>query len=596
MKTVAAIVSLFLGVAMANAQKPSIHYTLGMSRPSTHLFEVEVRVGDLPSGDKDLELVMPAWRSGRYVIFDFAGSVQEFSASDDRGNALSWMKTDKGTWRIERGKTATIVAKYLVYANEFGDRTKGLNDEHAFVDPATTFMFLGKYKRNPLTATIIPFGDWHATTGLEEAEGKKNEFSAPTYEYFADCPIEVGMQKDYAFDVDGTHHVLMVAGETNLDVQQAILDLTKLVKANKEFWGRLPYTRYIFMLETYPNMGGGTEHINSTIMQTSPFGFTNPDRYKGFIGLVSHEYFHTWNVKQLRPKGITPYDYTKEAYVKELWVAEGTTSYYGDLLMVRTGFTQPQDYLNRVASGVQGDRMRPGNKIQSVTESSFDAWVKYWRGQQNSYNSESDYYDKGLHVSLILDLAIRHTSGNKHSLDDVMRAMFERYPLGTGYTVDDLQQVSEEMAGGSLQKFFADYVHGTTPIPWEDLLSYAGLRLEKKDAPVKPWLGVNTRDQGGTAQVWSVIAGSPAYDAGINVNDEILALNGFRVRTNDIGNRIGEMKAGDTIRLTVFRNERLREFSVVLRNPDVPAYQITKTSNPSDLQKKIYQDWLKTNW
>jgi predicted metalloprotease with PDZ domain len=350
------------------------------------------------------------------------------------------------------------------------------------------------------------------------------------------------------------------------------------------------------MLEVYPNMGGGTEHINSTIIQTRPFGFKNPDSYRSFLGLVSHEYFHTWNVKQLRPKGITPYDYTREDYVNELWVAEGTTSYYGELMLVRTGYKTPQEFLNGVAGSVQDDRMRPGNKVQSVTESSFDAWVKYWRGRQDSYNAESDYYGKGSHISLLLDLTIRNLSKNKHSLDNVMRAMFERFPLGKGYTVDDLQKVCEEMAGSSLQQFFLDYVHGTTPIPWEQFLTFAGLQLEKRSTEPKPWLGILTFDRDNQAQIYSVVAGSPAYDAGLNVNDLVLALNGFRARTNELTNRIAEMKEGDRVKLMVFRDEKLREFEVTLRNQDVPNYWVRNVDNPAELQKAIHDDWLRTSW
>ncbi len=590
------IVSLILVTTMATAQKPSIHYTLGMSKPYTHLLEVEVRIENLPSADKELDLIMPAWRSGRYVIFDFSGGVQEFSTVGENDKPLAWSKIDKETWRVERLKSSVITARYLVYANEFGDRTRGLNDEHAFVDPATTFMFVKKYEKIPLTVSITPYGNWHATTGLDPLEGKTNTFAAPTYEYFADCPIEIGNQKDFTFEVDGKQHILMIAGEGNWDEKRIIPDLTKLVEANKEFWGRLPYKRYVFMLELSPTIGGGTEHINSTIMQTSPFVFKNPDSYKSFLGLVSHEYFHTWNVKQLRPRGITPYDYTKEDYTRELWVAEGTTSYYGSLVMVRTGFREPLDFLSGIAASIQGDRMRPGNRVQSATESSFDAWVKYWRGRQNAYNAESDYYGKGSDISLLLDLEVREQSKNRHSLDDVMRTMFERFPLGTGYTVDDLQRVSEEMAGVSLQKFFADYVYGTTPIPWEEFISYAGLEVEKKDTTPKPWLGIMTTNQGTQTRIYSIVAGSPAYEAGLNVNDEVLALNGFRARTNDLNSRISEMKAGDTIKLTVFRDDKLREFNVPLRNQEVPSYQIAKITKPTELQKKIYEDWLKTSW
>ena len=595
MRSPIVLVLLLLLNSMATAQKPTIHYTLGMSKPYTHLFEVTVALSNLPSPDKHVDLIMPAWRSGRYVLFDFSGGVREFSAIDDKGKPLTWTKTDKETWRIERGSAETITARYEVYANEFNDRTRGLNDEHAFVDPATTFMFVKNHETNPVSLTVVPFGSWHVTTGMDAA-GKTNEFSAPTYEYFADCPLEIGNQKDYPFNVDGKEHVLMIAGDGSVDENQMIPGLTKLVEANKKFWGRPPYTRYVFMLEVYPNSGGGTEHINSTIMQRGPFGFSTPDAYRSFLGLVSHEYFHTWNVKQLRPKGITPYDYTKEDYVKELWIAEGTTSYYGELMLVRLGYATPEDFLSNVAAGVQGDRMRPGNKIQSLTESSFDAWVKYWRGKQDAYNAEADYYDKGSHVSFLLDLQIRHDSGNKHSLDDVMRTMFERYPLGTGYTIDDFQKVCEEMAGGSLGKFFANYVHGTTAVPWEEFLGYAGLEVDKKDVTPKPWLGVMTTDRGDRTMVYSIVAGSPAYDAGLDIDDQILALNGFRINSGSLANRISTLKAGDKVKLTVFRNEKLREFEVTLRDQEIPGYKVVKVGRPTESQKSMYEDLLKSSW
>ena len=594
MKTKVVIFSLLFGAAMASAQTPTIHYTLGMSKPYTHLFEVQVTLGNLPSSEKHVDLVMPAWRGGRYVIFDFSGGVQEFSADDGQGNTLAWSKIDKETWRIERGRSSTITVKYRVYANEFRDRTRGLNDEHAFVDPTTVFMFAKQYEQQPVGLTVFPYSDWHITTGLESVAGTTNEFIAPTYLYFSDCPIEIGTQKDYTFDVDGKEHVLMVAGNVTLDTNRMISDLARLVEANRRFWGTLPYKRYVFMLEVYPNSGGGTEHINSTIMQRGPFGFGTPEGYRSFLGLISHEYFHTWNVKQLRPQGIAPYDYTKEDYVNELWVAEGTTSYYGPLMLVRLGYTTPDEFLATVASGVQADRMRPGNRIQSLTASSFDAWVKYWRDRENAYNAESDYYEKGSHVSFLLDLEIRRDSKNEHSLDDVMRTMFDRFPLKKGYTVDDFQRVSEEMAGQSLEQFFADYVHGTASIPWDRFLSYAGLELEPKDTTPKPWLGVMAKDRDNETRVYNVIAGSPAYDAGLNVDDQILALDGYRVRSSDLAGRIAGMSAGDTVKITVFRNDELREFKVPLRNQEIPSYVIVKSDSPTALQKAIYEGLFKT--
>jgi len=567
-----------------------------MSRPWTHFFEVEVAHNRLPKSQKTLDLILPVWRSGRYLILDFAGSVQEFSAVDGDGKPLSWEKIDKTTWRIQTNGRSAVTARYKVYANEFSLRTKGLNDEGAFLDGSSVFMYSEKSRRLPLALTVVPYKNWHVTTGLEQAGNDAFTFTSPDYDYLVDCPLFVGTQKDFEFQEGGKNHVLSIMGEGNYDSARIIEDLKKFILVNKKFWGRLPYEKYVFMLHLTPQGGGGTEHINSTIMGARPFIFNNPGSYQSFLGLVSHEYFHTWNVKQIRPVGISPYDWTKENYTKELWVAEGTTSYYDTILMVRAGFMPAGKYIERLPNQIQGERRRPGNRIQSATESSFDAWVKFWKGNEHSYNSESDYYDRGSDLSLALDLEIRQRSQNKYSLDDVMRALFERFPWnGKGYSVEDLQKICEEYSGSSFQPFFDGYVFGTQSLEWEKLLSYAGLTVKAiKDG--KAWLGLSARDQGEQTTIRFLMGDSPAYDAGLNVNDELVAINGHRVRANNLSLFVGELKIGDTVKITVMRNDRLREFSVTLGANPVPTYVVRKTENPSELQKSIFESWLATSW
>jgi len=596
MKRVALSLLALLSFALAHSQTPSIEYTLGMSKPWTHLLEVEVSLKGLPAEAGSLDLLMPIWRTGRYIVFDFAGGVQEFSVVDGSSKPVRWEKTDKSTWRIEKGPTTTVIVRYKVFANEFDMRTRGLNDDHAFVDGCAAFMFVEQYRYLPLTLCVVPYKEWHVTTGLDAIPGERFKFSAPNFDYLVDCPLEIGNQKDFEFQAGGKNHVLSIAGDGNYEPDTLIGDISKIVEVNKVFWGDLPYERYVFMLHLMPG-GGGTEHINSTIMQTQPFVFKNTGSYRGFLGLVSHEYFHTWNVKRLRPRGILPYNYMKENYVKELWIAEGTTSYYGGLLLTRAGFLPDSSYLQGVAASVQGDRQRPGNRLQSATESGFDAWIKYWKQNQQAYNSESDYYDKGADVSLVLDLEIRYCSNNTYSLDDVMRTLYQRFPLsGPGYTIDDFQAVAEQFAGGSLKKFFEDHVYGTLPLDWERSLGYAGLSLQARDAERKPWLGLQTVDRENRTRVTLVIAGSPAYEAGLDINDEIVALNGYRVRSTELQQRIAELKPGDKITLTVLRDNRLRQFDVTLRLQDVPAYKIVKVEKPTNLQKAIFESWLKTKW
>ena len=579
------------------AQKPTVEYNLGMSRPSSHLLEVELNIRNVPSGTAGIDFLMPVWRTGRYVLFDFAGGVQEFSAADGSGAALRWAKTDKSTWHVDKGRSTSVTIRYKVYANEAGERTRGLNDEHAFVDACGVFMYVEQFRHLPLSVTVKPYQDWHVTSGLESDPNNALKLIAPNFDILADSPIEIGHQKDIVFDVEGKKHLLMIYGEAAYNAETMVKDLTTIVKANKEFWGDLPYNKYVFMLHITAHGGGGTEHINSTIMQTSPGSFKTPASYHGFLGLVSHEYFHTWNVKQLRPKGIQPYDYMHENYLKELWIAEGTTSYFDGLLLIRCGLSPETQMINGLAGTIQYDRQRPGNKIQSLSESSFDAWVKFWKGGQQSFNSESDYYGKGSSVSMLLDLEIRQRSNNKHSLDDVMRAMYHRFPLtGKGYTVDDLQKISEEFAGSSFKSFFDNYVHGTTPLDWETILRYAGLDLQALDSERKPWLGAQTYDQGGRTMIRGILTDSPAYDAGLDIGDELLAINDKRVRNSDLQDRIAEFKPGDKVKVTFFRDDALREYDVTLRLQSVPSYKVVKTTSPTPLQKSIYESWLKTKW
>lgn len=584
---------LIIFTLMTNAQS-TISYTLSMSKPQTHLLEVAITLRDFSS--KTVAFHMPAWRTGRYMILDFSGGIQEFRVMDEKNNTLSFKKTDKDTWLIEKGNSKTVFVTYKVYANEFNLRTRELNSEHAFVDPLSVFMYVEELKNNPLELKVIPFDHWKVTTGLDEVDGKPLTFSAPNFEYFGDCPLEIGTQKDFDFFVDGKKHIISIYGEGNWNSDTLINDFTKIVIANKELWGDLPYQKYVFMIHCQPNAGGGTEHINSTIMGVRPFIFSNPAAYKGFIGLVSHEYFHTWNVKQLRPKAFAPYDFSKENYSEELWVSEGTTSYYDDLILVRAKFTSAKSYLENITQMVNNERSRYGNTIQPLAESSFDSWIKYWRGKQNSQNAESDYYGKGSYVSLLLDLEIRHRSKNKYSFDDVLRTMYQRFPKTKGFTNADIQSVCEEFSGISMNDLFEWYLYSTTPLPWEKVLSYSGLQVSVKDSSKKINLGISLQDVGEKTRIIYITPNSPAEKALLDINDEIIALNGFRVRASEFNERIASMNKGDEIFVTVFRNDKLKEIKLRLEYFGTAPLIIKKIDTPTDLQKSIYESWLGERW
>lgn len=578
----------------ADAQPREIRYTLAMPNPSDHIFVVSVHIAELPPGDPSVELILPVWRPGRYTVWNFAGDVLEFTAKGPDGRDLPWSKTDKTTWKVETAGQREFTATYRIFAEEFDLRTKGLDEDHGFVDGSAVFMYAEKYRKLPVRLVVEPYRDWHATTGLE---GKGNEFTAPDYDYFIDCPVEVGTQEDFDFEVDGVPHVLSMFGEGDWHADTLIRDISKIVKASAEFWGDMPYERYVFQVHVAPWAGGATEHINSTIIGARPGGFSSKRSYDGFLATVAHEFFHTWNVKRLRPAGINPYDYTKENYVRELWIAEGMTSYFEDIIRLMAGLQDAGEYTRGLAGAVAGDRSRPGNRVQSLTASSFDAWIKFDRRSAGSYNSETSFYTKGSHVSLLLDLTIRDLTGNASSLDDVIRTMYRRYPLsGPGYTVDDFQSVASGIAGVDLGGFFRKYVHGTDPLPWEETLLKAGLGLTEKDSVRKPWLGLSARESAGKTTVTTVVDGSPAHDAGLDYGDEIVAVNGKRIQASEITELVSAMAAGDTVVITAFRNDRLREFNIRLEASPVPEYSVEKVGEPTDLQKKIYEGWLRAAW
>ncbi len=366
---------------------------------------------------------------------------------------------------------------------------------------------------------------------------------------------------------------------------------------NAAFWGGLPYRRYAFLLRFIPDGGGATEHINSCVLDMPSTVLRTPDPCRQIIGLISHEFFHTWNVKRLRPKSMDPYDFTKENYSREIWLAEGGTSYFHNVLLVRSGLSQADGFVRGLAARVHDDRMRLGDTVQSPAACSFDAWIKYNKPTPAAFNFQSDPYSRGSDVSLLLDLELRHRSGNKASFDELLRTLYRRFPLESGgYTVDDVEKIAVDLAGEGLRDFFARYVYGADPLPWEQALEYAGLRLAPVPGSQGAWLGLTAGDEEGRTVVRTVVASSPAYEAGLDVGDQLLALDSLRIRSFEFNRRIAEYKPGDTIGLTVFHGNILREFRITLvRNP-VPAYSVTRADHPDRLQRAIYESWLGGAW
>src|SRR6266436_9594802 len=457
--------------------KPDIHFTVSMPKPYTHLLEVEVRLQDPKGLSPQTSLSMPVWTPGSYLIREFERNVQDFSANNSTGSPLAWSKTDKNTWRVETAGQKELVAKYRVYCNEFSVRTNEVNDRHAFWNNAALLMFPEGQLRSPSTLTVEPFGDWKIATGLPSVTDKINTFRAENFDILYDSPFEVSDFTVLSFEVKGIPHRIVIDGEGNYDPERVRSSVKKIVETQAAMMGEIPYHDYTFFLHLRTNGGGGLEHLNSTALIFRRFGFATEPGFRDFLSLVSHEFFHLWNVKRIRPDALGPFDYTKENYTKLLWVAEGITDYYATLVLRRAGLISDKEFLEAEARAIQALQNTPGRLVMTAEEASFEAWIKYYRQDENSVNSQVDYYNKGSILGLLLDLEIRKRSNGAKSLDDVMRYLYnEFFKKDRNYTPEDFQKACELMAGSSLEEFFARFVRGRDELDYDTALAAAGLR------------------------------------------------------------------------------------------------------------------------
>lgn len=641
--------------ARPQAPIPPVEYTVSLERPQTQMVEISMHLRRLDPEQSTLDVHLPTWRPGRYIISDPAGTVRNVRAFNNVGEPLDIEKMAKSTWQVQldAGREARIV--YDIYANSLGDRTRHVDDTHAFLSGESVFMYADDFRDHGIRVRIEAPEGWTVASGLNSLPQDQFTLIAPNYDVLVDSPIEVGVHDMLRFNVDGKPHEIVIWGSDEYDADQLIENFSAIVKEQAAIFGDMPYERYVFMIHAGRGAGGGTEHLNSTIMQTSAGTLEgskdNNSSYKRFLGLVSHEFFHTWNVKQLRPAGIHPYDYKRENYTRLLWVAEGTTSYYDDLTLARAGINSPNSYLDNMGEAIDRLRNRPGRFVQSLEDSSFDAWIKFNRHTPDDYNSTVSFYSKGALASWLLDLEIRKATENDVTLDTVMKEMYERFPLsGGGFTPTDLQKTIEELAGHSFEDFFNRFIRGTEELGFESALHVVGLELylkpnhaaredaDENDAlrngdgdggdggggddgeadadaentdnnaeaeadeiededeveeelPMKPYLGVSVR--GNTVR--GVRSDGPAYEVGIMPGDEIVAID-ERKFSGSIESELEEYAPGDLVRVTIFRHEEMRAFTIALTGKPDAEWTIRRVKEPTDAQVAAYESWLKHDW
>ncbi|HZI79790.1 MAG TPA: PDZ domain-containing protein [Vicinamibacterales bacterium] len=591
----AALLMTHADSAAAQTAAEPLRYTLSFPAPQTHYMEVSVAV---PTDRRpEVELMMAVWTPGSYLVREYERNVEAVTAAAADGRALAVVKSDKNRWRITTGGAASVTVKYRVYGREMSVRTNWVEAGFALVNGAPTFLTLADRTPRAHEVVINPATGWgRSMTGLPDMAGGPHRYRAPDFDTLADSPILIGNPAVYEFTVDGKKHYLVNEGEGGVfEGARAAKDLEAVVREHRRMWGSLPYDKYLF-LNLLVEAGGGLEHKNSTVLMGSRWLTRTRRTYISWLDLASHEFFHVWNVKRLRPVELGPFDYENEVHTKSLWIAEGVTEYYADLAVHRAGLMTRDEYLDSLSDRIEELQTTPGRLVQSAEMASFDAWIKYYRPDENSINTSISYYTKGSVVALLLDARIRKVTNGARSLDDVMKAAYEKYSGTRGYTADEFRAVAEQVAGVSLKAFWDAAVTGTDELDYKEALDTLGLRFRSvavpADKPGRPWLGIGTRNDAGRLLVSQVRRDTPAMAAGLNVDDEIIAIGDYRVRADRLENRLDQYRPGDKVTLLVARREQLLRLEVTFGTEPPRAWRLEVNPAANDAQQSGRGRWL----
>lgn len=563
-----------------------------------HLFEVEARF----STPDALDVWMPVWTPGSYLVREYARHVQDFSASDGAGRALAWRRLDKCTWRVDRPEDGIAAVRYRVYAHDLTVRTNHLDGSHGYFNGAALFVTSDRHRAEPCRLVLdLPAG-WRAFCALPESEGAR---MARTYDELVDSPVEMGPHRTFSFVAAGKPHDVVVWGEGNVEPGTLARDLKTVCETEARIFGGVPFDRYLFILLLTDKGRGGLEHASSCTLLWPRLGFRPRERREELLSLAAHEYFHLWNIKRIIPRAFLPFDYRRESYTELLWAMEGITSYYDTLVLRRAGILGAADTLTRLGEVLTAVESTPGRRLLTLADASRLAWIKHYRPDESSPNNAVSYYAKGEIVAALLDLEIRHRTRGTRSLDDLMRLLLTRFGDGSGVPEDGVEKAASEVAESDLSLFFDRAIRSTEELD-DGIFGHAGLELrrcakrnpsDKGGTPAgpreegKPWLGIDLRP-GERTIVATTFTGSPAAAAGLSPDDEIVAFNGLRATPSSLAELIEDHGPGETVRLTLFRRDQLLEIEARLAPQPLTACWLEKKPDATAAQRALYQAWL----
>ncbi len=596
---------VLLSMTMATRAQVKIGFEVSFKEPQAHYAEVEMNIAGIATKSY-VDIKMPVWTPGSYLVREFAKSVEGLGATIG-GKMVKAEKINKNTWRVFSNKAAAVKINYRVYAFEVSVRTAFIDESHAFLSPANIFMYPAGMLKTPSTVKIIPYKTWNkVSTGLEPVLGKDFTYAASDFDILFDSPIEVGTQDVFEFMAAGVRHEVAMYGGGNYDKEKLKVDMAKIVDQATAVYGENPNKHYTFIVHNRLTGSGGLEHLNSCVLGATRSAYTDPAGYTRFLGLVAHEYNHLWNVKRLRPIALGPFDYDNENYTTNLWIAEGFTTYYESKYMYRAGLRDQAAFLSANMGNIGTTMNTPGAKINSAAESSFNAWINpAYRPSENSKNTFISYYTKGAVIGVLMDLEIANATKGAKSLDDVMKAMYwQCKSLKRGYTDAEFKAMVEKISGMNFTNFWAKYITGTADIEYAKYFGYAGIDVVAENAtPNRPFAGAGLTIGEGL-MVSTVLRNSAAWEQGLNVNDEILSIDGISPRTAlqdvklpdpalslDIIPLVNKKQIGDKLLLKIKRDGIEKEITLTLKeNPNI-RLKTTVTANATPLQLAVRKRW-----
>ncbi len=575
--------------------KGSLEYSVSMPNPGTHYFEVKIQ---LKNFDKDhVDFSMPVWTPGSYLIREYAKNIEGFKAMDGVNKKdIKSYKINKNTWRVEHNKEALVVIRYLVYAFEGSVRMSYLDENHGFIMANTLLMYVEDL-RSSSSVLRLNFPDkWkNVSTSLSRIEGNSNSFYIPDYDILVDSPIEIGNHDILKFTAAGVPHEVAMYGAASYNKERIKRDLTSIVESATSIFEENPNEKYTFIVHHSDNGGGGLEHLSSTVLGVSRWAYGTEMSYQHFLSLAAHEYFHLWLVKRLKPVEFETLDYNKEVYTDLLWLMEGVTSYFEEKIMHRGGFYSDGKFISNLLSAMAGIRNIPGSQVQSVADASFDAWIKFYRWTENSDNSQISYYDKGMVLGALLDLEIIQGSQGEKSLDNVINQLYYQFykKKGKGITSKDLQKAAEKASGKDLDNFFNDYIYGTKDLANEKYLHFAGIGLIETNSVINSKsIGINFEHGNASLIISGIIHGGSAFENGLNVGDELISIEEYRITPDNFSSIINQYKAGDRITILLSRKGIVLEKELDVRKNESVSYTYEILSNQTKQQEKVYKTWL----